>query len=39
MTNEIYNFLYSMNYKINDDDGNDPIFYYDSDLKSSNILI
>ena len=37
--NEIYNFMYSMNYKILDDDGNDPIFYYDSDLKSSNILI
>ena len=37
--NEIYDFMYSMNYKILDDDGNDPIFYYDSDLKSSNILI
>ena len=36
---EIYSFLYAMNYKILDDDGNDPIFYYDSNLKSSTILI
>ena len=26
---KIYDFMYSMNYKILDDDGNDPIFYYE----------